>query len=86
MNRDKDLNSHTSRYFTELVSKSSHDPKSFRRISKEHLSLFEEIVQRNIFKYDFDFQESECVGELARRRNGKFGETGKLLVNNHLIH
>ena len=53
----------------------------------EDLHVVEEIVQRNIFIYDFDFQEGEYVGELARRSIGRFDKTVKLLrFNNHIIH
>ena len=71
MNGHKDLDSHTSRYFTDFISKSGNDPKSF----VEDLPVVEEIVQRNIFIYDFDIQEGEYVGELARRSIGRFDKT-----------
>ena len=87
MNGHNDLDSHTSRYFTEFVSKSGYDPKSFLGVSVEDLPVVEEIVQRNIFIYDFDIQEGEYVGELARRSIGRFDKTVKLLrFNNHIIH
>ena len=54
MNGHKDLDSHTSRYFTEFISKSGYDPKNFCGDSVEDLPAVEEIVQRNIFIYDFD--------------------------------
>ena len=41
----------------------------------------------NIFLYDFDIQEGEYVGEIARRSIGRFDKTVKLLrFNNHIIH
>ena len=87
MNGHNDLDSHTSRYCTEFVSKSGYDPKSFRGVSAEDLPAVEEIVQRNIFIYDFDIQEVEYVGELARRNIGRYDKTVKLLrFNNHIIH
>ena len=47
----------------------------------------EEIVERNINIYNFDIQEGEYVGELARRSIGKLEKTVKLLrFNNHIIH
>ena len=70
MNGHNDLDSHTCRYFTEFKTKSGYDPKSFRGVSVEDLPVIQEIVQRNIFIYDFDIQESEYVGELARRSIG----------------
>ena len=87
MNGHKDLDSHTSRYFTNCISKSGYDPKNFRGFSVENLPVVEEIVQRNIFIYDSDIQEGEYVGELARRSIRRFDKTVKLLrFNNHIIH
>ena len=87
MNGHKNLDSHTSRYFTDFISKSGYHPKNFRGVSVEDLPVVEEIVQRNIFIYDFDIQEGEYVGELAQRSIGKFDKTVKLLrFNNHIIH
>ena len=87
MNGHKDLDSHTSRFFTDFISKSGYGPKHFRGVSVEDLPVVEEIVQRNIFIYNFDIQEGEYVGELARRSIGRFDKTVKLLrLNNHIIH
>ena len=61
--------------------------KIFRGISVEDLPFVEEIVQRNIFRHDFDIQEGEYVGELARRSIGSFDKTVKLLrFNSHINH
>ena len=87
MNGHKDLDSHTSRYFTEFISKSGYNPKLFPGVSVEDLPVVEEIVQRNIFIYDFDIQEGAYLGELARQSIGRFDKTDKLLrFNNHIIH
>ena len=81
------LDAHTSELFTEFISKSGDDPKNFRGVSVDDLPVVEGIVERNIFIYDFDIQEGEYVGELARRSIGKFEKTVKLLrFNNHIIH
>ena len=72
MKGHNDLDSHTSRYFKEFVSKSGHDPKSFSGVSVEVLPVVEEIVRRNIFIYDYDIQEGENVGELAQQSIGRF--------------
>ena len=87
MNGHNDLvDSHTSRYFTEIVSKSGQDIKNFRVVLVEDLPVFEEIVQRNFLIYDFDIQEGGYVGELARRSLGTFDKTVKLLrFINHTI-
>ena len=87
MNGHKVFDSNTSRYFTEFISKSGYDPKNFPEVSVEDLPVVEEIVQRNIFIYDFDTQEEEYLGELARRSIGRFDKRDKLLrFNNHIIH
>ena len=87
MNGHNDLDSDLSRYFTEFISKSGYDPKSFRGVSVDDLSVVEEIMQRNIFIYDFDIKEGDYVGELARRSIGRFDKTVKLMrFNNHIIH
>ena len=57
MSRQNVLDSHNSRYLTEFVSKCGYDPKSFRGVSVEKLSVVEKIVQRKIFLYNFDIQE-----------------------------
>ena len=82
-----DLDSHTSRYFRGFISKPGYDTKMFRGVSLEKLPVVEKIVQKNIFIYDFDIQEGEYVGELARRSIGRFDKTDKKLIfNNHIIH
>ena len=87
MNGHKDFDSHTSRYFTQIVSKSGHDSKNFRGVSVEDLPVVEEIVQIIVFIYDSDIQEGEYVGGLARRSIGKLNKTAELLrINNHIIH
>ena len=71
------LDAHTSQLFTEFISKSGYNPKNFLGVASDDLPLVEEIVERNIFIYDFDIQEGEYVGELARRTIGKFEKTVK---------
>ena len=86
MNGHNDLDSYTSRYFTEFITKSGYDPKNFRGVSVEDLPVVEEFEQKNIFVYDFDIQEGEYVGELARQSIGRFDKTVKILrFNNHII-
>ena len=86
-NGHNDLDPHTSRYFTDFISKSGYDAKNFRGVSVEDLAVVDEIVQRNILIYDFDIQQVEYVGELARRSIGIFDKTVKLLrFNNQNIH
>ena len=61
------LNAHKSQLLTDFISKSGNDPKNFRGVAIDDLHLVEGIVERKIFNYDFDIQEGEYVGELARR-------------------
>ena len=60
------LDAHPSQLFTVLKSKSGYDPKNFRGVAIDDLSLVERIVERNIFIYVFDIQEETYIGELAR--------------------
>ena len=84
MNGRKDLNSHTSSYFTKFISKSGYDLKNVRGVSVDDLPAVE---QRHFFIYDFDVTEGEYVGELARISIGRFDKTVKLLrFNTHIIH
>ena len=49
MNGHNDLDSHTSIYFTEFVSKSGNDPRKFPGTSIKDLPAVGENLQRNIF-------------------------------------
>ena len=82
------LDAHTSQLFTEFISKSGYDRKSFHGDAIDDLPLVEGIVERNIFNYAFDIQEGKYVGELDSRSIGKLEKkTVKLLrINNHIIH
>ena len=60
------LDAHTSQLFTEFISKSGYDPKNFLGVAIDDLPLVEEIVERNIFIYDFDIQEGEYVGDIFK--------------------
>ena len=81
------LDAHPSQLFTVLKSKSGYDPKNFRGVAIDDLSLGERIVERNIFIYVFDIQEGTYIGELARWSFEKIKKTVKLLkFVNHIIH
>ena len=54
MKGHNDCNSHTSRFFSDFVSKSGHVPENFCGTSVKKLPVVKEIVQRNLFIYDFD--------------------------------
>ena len=50
MNGHNDLDSHTSRYFTEFIIKSGHDPKSFHGVSVEFY-LFSRKLCKETYLY-----------------------------------
>ena len=72
------LDAHTSRLFTEFISKSGYDPKNFHGMSIDDLPLVEGIVERNIFIYDFDIHEGEYVGEISQAKNRKIRKNSQI--------
>ena len=56
-----------------------------RGVSIDDLLLVEEIVERNMFIYNFDFQELEYVEKLVKRSIGNFEKTVKVLRLNKPI-
>ena len=87
LNGHNDLNSNTVRHLKEFITKSGYDPKSFHGVTVKELPVVEEIEQRSNFIHDFDVQEGNYVGELARRIIGTFGKTVILLqCHDHVIH
>ena len=82
-----DLDSHTFRHSIDFISKSCFDPKNFIGVFVVDLPVVEEIMQRNIFLNDFNMQEGDYVGKLAKQCIGKFDKTiGLLRFNNHIFH
>ena len=61
-----DCNSHTSRFFTDFVSQSGHDPEIFCGFSEEKLPVVKEMVQRNLFIFNFYIHAGEYVEELGK--------------------
>ena len=88
MNGRNDLNSHTSRYFTDFISKSGYDPKNFKEFLKKTYLLSRKLIKgTSLYTISIDIQEGEYVLELARRSIGRFDKTVRLLrFNNHIIH
>ena len=60
MNGHNDLDSQTSRYLTEFVSKSGCDPKSFRGVSVEDLPVVEELFKET-FLFTISISKKENV-------------------------
>ena len=44
MHKHKDLDSHTVRYFTEIIPKSGHDPEIFRVVSVKNKLVVENAI------------------------------------------
>ena len=62
-----------------------YDPKKFRRVSMDNLSIVEDVAEKNIFIYKIDIEDGDFVGELARRSIGKCEKTVTFLrYSNHL--
>ena len=84
MHGHSNLNAHTSQLFIKFISKSGYNPKKFEGVSIDDQALVDKIVERNVFIYNFDIQEGDYLGELARQN---FEKTAKLLrFNNHISH
>ena len=91
LHSDSNLGAHKSQLFTKFVSKCVkmwiRSEKNFRGVSIDYLPPVEEIVERNIFIYNFDIQEGKYVAKSARQSIGKFEKTTILLrFFNHSIH
>ena len=81
------LETSTSKIFNDFLEKSGCEPKQFRGVSMDNLPIVEDVVEKNIFIHDIDIEDGDFVGELARRRFGKYENTVKLLrYNNHNIY
>ena len=61
------------------------DPSSFQGVHMTHIPKVEQLLQLNIFLYDFDFLDGELIGELARKSIQKFEKSVKLLRYNNQI-
>ena len=63
------------------------DPSKFQGVHITDIPKVEEMLQLNIFLYDFYFVDGVLVAELARRSNQKFKKGVKLLrYNNHICY
>ena len=63
------------------------DPSKFQGVHMTDIPKVEEMLQLNIFLYDFDFVNGELIGELARRSIQKFEKSVKFLrYNNHICY
>ena len=71
LNGSSDLETNTQSIFAKFIEKASYDAEHFRGVSFPDLHLVEEVIGQNIFIYDFDTEDGEFIGELARRSLGK---------------
>ena len=62
-NGHNDLDSHTTRYFTEFVSKSGYDPKSFGGVSVEDLPLLSRKLFKGTSLYTISISKKENMWE-----------------------
>ena len=85
LNRSSDLETNTQSLFTKFIEKASYDAEHFRGVSFPDLHLVEEVIGQNILIYDFETEDGEFIGELARRSLGKYDKSVKLLRYNHHI-
>ena len=70
-----------------LILKNRVDSNQFRGVLMNGLPKVEDVAEKNIFIYDIEIEDVDFVGELARRKIGKYENRIKLLrYNNHIIH
>ena len=75
------------RFFDAFLEKLGCDPNQFRGVLMNSLPKNEDVAEKNIFIYDIEIEDVDFVGELARRKIGKYEKRIKLLrYNNHIIH
>ena len=88
INGHNDLDSHTSRDFTEFISLSGYDPIKLREFSLEDLPVVKEIMQRIILLCVFDIQERRICRRTSSTKYWKVWKKNVKLLrfNNHLIH
>ena len=62
-----ELETNRKKLFSEFLYESGHDAINFRGVSIDHLVFVENAIKHNIFIYNFDIEDGDFVGELARR-------------------
>ena len=76
----KKLDEETSKIFNLFLNNSEETyPSKFQGVHMTNIPKVEEMLQLNIFLYDFDFVDGELIGELARRSIQKIEKSIKLL-------
>ena len=82
-----DVEPHAMQLFDNFVSATDCDPENFMGVSRDQIPVIENLVEKNIFIYDFTIEDGEIVGELIRRRIERYEENIKLLrYNNHICY
>ena len=82
-----DVEPHAMQLFDNFVSATDCDPENFMGVSLDQIPVIENLVEKNIFIYDFTIEDGEIVGELIRRSIERYEENIKLLrYNNHICY
>ena len=82
-----DVEPHAMQLFDNFVSATDCDPENFMGVSLDQIPVIENLVEENIFIYDFTIDDGEIVGELIRRSIERYEENIKLLrYNNHICY
>ena len=82
------LEEETSKIFNGFLNNSEEGFVSkFQGVHLNDVRKVEDLLQLNIFLYDFDFLDGELIGELCRRSFQKYEKSVKLLrYNNHICY
>ena len=82
------LEEETSKFFNIFLNNSEEgDVSKIQGVHLNDIPKVEDLLQLNIFFYDFDFVDGELIGEVARRSIQKYGKRVKLLrYNNHICY
>ena len=82
-----DVEPHAMQLFDKFVSSTDCDPENFMGVPLDQIPIIENLVEKNIFIYDFTIEDGEIVGELIRRSIERYEENIKLLrYNNHICY
>ena len=82
-----ELETNAAKLFSDFLHESGNDVINIRGVSMDHLVFVEKAIKHNIFIYDFDFEDGDFVGELARRIIFMYANNIFLLrYNNHICY
>ena len=82
-----ELETNAAKLFSDFLHESGHDAINVRGVSMDHLVFVENAIKHNIFIYDFDMEDGDFVGELARKSIEMYENNIVLLrYNNHICY